>query len=444
MSHKLIVYSSFILGLVVSSSAFSNNIKQLADSVIPIQKHADLLPLIEEAAKAEIVLIGDSTHGTHEFYQQRINLSKQLIQQKNFKLVTLEADWPSIYIFNLYVHSQISLDEFKLINPINKFPIWMWKNKETFEFLHWLREYNNRLAIGEQKVSLFGLDIYSYHASMAWVIDYFAMFHPLMANQVINNFSCLMRFKLPGQYGRNLDKGKTSSCEISTKKVYALFESCKIQCDNFTILSHQNAFFQAKQQAYIAQTNELYYRSMYTSDNPSESWNIRDKYMYNTFLNIRKQFNNPKTLVWAHNSHLGDARATSMVEFDELNIGQLLREKFKKKLFSIGMLTYKGKVIAADEWGEPFHSKTLQSADSRSNEALFHQLKIFSFILFPKQLNKKLYTWLNQKRFQRHVGVVYIEDNEFDSHYTGTMLMEQFDALYFIDTTSALQWLKNF
>jgi len=183
---------------------------------------------------------------------------------------------------------------------------------------------------------------------------------------------------------------------------------------------------------------------MYSTDNPADSWNVRDKYMFDTIINVHNYYQYPKTIVWAHNSHLGDARATVASEIKQLNVGQLLRQYFEENLFSIGMFTFMGEVIASDDWGKPIVQKTLKQAHANSNEYLLHKLNIPNFYLFPKKLPQQLYSWLNRKRLQRHIGVVYVDDDEINNHYSGTKLMEEFDAIFFFDKTTALQWKSQY
>jgi len=442
------IYKALILvvciELILSYTVLADNIKQLGEFVNPIDKISDYNPLIKKAGLADIVLIGDSTHGTHEFYQQRINLTKRLIQEKQFKLIFIEADWPNTHILNQYIQSQISLSDLQKINPFKKYPVWMWKNQEMFSFLKWLRQYNQQLADDQQKVSLFGMDMYSYHPSMKWVIDYFLNFYPAKAAQIITNYQCLQIYNEPGEYGQTVAAHRQVSCEQQTKAVFEIFANCHIRCNSFASDYHQNAFFHARQQAFIVHTNEQYYRSMYTTKNDTESWNIRDSFMFHSIINTRNYFNNSKAVVWAHSSHLGDARATSVSAKNQHNVGQLLRQYFNTHLYSISMLSYKGEVIASDSWGAPVIKKIVNPANNKSYEYLFHQLNIANFFLLSQQLPPRLYAWLNNTRLQRHVGVIYFADNEIDYHYNEAQLMDEYDSIIFIDNSSALHWSEHF
>jgi len=227
-----------------------------------MQYSSDYQELIQSAGSKDIVLIGDSTHGTHEFYQQRINISKKLIKKNHFKLIAIEANWPDTHILNQYIQSQISFTKFKTINPFKNYPSWMWKNQETVDFLHWLRQFNLSLPKGEKKVSLFGMDLYSYHRSINWVIDYISKYYPEKTDYVKKKYQCLRQFKEAGEYGYRLAEKLHSSCEQEAGDVLQLFTACDIRCTNFPDSSQQDAFFYAQQQAFIVQNNEHYFRSV--------------------------------------------------------------------------------------------------------------------------------------------------------------------------------------
>ncbi|MFK5985617.1 MAG: erythromycin esterase family protein [Pseudomonadota bacterium] len=422
----------------------THNIEQLNFFIHPIAKSLDFQLLISQYHQPEIILIGDSTHGTHEFYQQRIKLSKNLILKHDFKLIAIEANWPDSYILNQYIQSEISYSTLKKVNPFKAYPRWMWRNQESMDFLHWLRAYNSQLPKAEQTVSLYGIDLYSYYRSINWLIDYFAEFYPDKLNLVRSNYNCLSQYKDPGDYGVAVNKQANLSCQQAVIEVFNLFVDCKISCINFTSQYQQQAFFHAQQQAFIVTNNEKYYRSMYRPESGAESWNIRDRYMFESLLTIREHLHQPKTLVFAHSSHLGDARATAATEYQQLNLGQLLRQHYKQQLFSIGMLSYTGELIASDGWGQATIKKQLKPAHKKSIEYLFHQLNSSKFFLVFKQLPEKLRNWLNKQRMERHVGVVYLAETEFENHYGGTQLVEEFDAILFFDTSSALNWFENF
>ncbi len=443
--YKLLFLVNSIIVLCYSMTVSSEVI--LTDKHTKINKYTHSIDsydaLLTSFNKAEVILIGDSTHGTHEFYKQRIEITKKLIVTKGFRLIAIEANWPETNLLNLFIQSKLGYDEIKRINPFKAYPSWMWRNNEVLSFLFWLRDYNKQRDMSD-KVSLFGIDLYSYHRSIQEVTGYLSAVNSIYLDSVNELYTCLSQYKYPSDYGKQLSQDKSLSCEKQAMSVYNLFLDCKIQCINFITPLQRDKFFHAQQHAFIVANNEQYYRSMYTQKIGSESWNIRDKYMFETLLTIRRYLDSVKTVVWAHNSHLGDARATAAVEVEQLNIGQLLRVHLKEKLFSIGMFSYFGNVIASDEWGGKTRSKYLRPAHKNSVEFLFSQLNRDNFYLVFNQLPNRISNWLNNKIMERHVGVVYIPENELENHYGGTQIVDEFDAILFIEKTTALDWFENF
>jgi len=345
----------------------------LKHSVIPLNSLEDNYAIIKLIDNKPLVLIGDSTHGTHEFYQQRINISKQLIQEKNFKSILLEGDWPNVYTLNQYVQSLIPITAKQALHAHKSQGAWLWNNKETLNFLQWLKKYNQQLPEGEQKVSIYGLDIYSFLQSKQLVIDYLQDYSPEAAQQARYRYQCFNRFNNDlHRYAKAVKANHSLSCETPVVKQYMDFSACRISCPGEHAFIDREAFFNAQQNARIVKNSEKNIRIQYLTGNDLMSWNERDQHMMEMFMAISEHLHYPKTIIWAHNSHVGDARATEMRQQNQLNLGQLLRENFTTTVFSIGMLTYTGTVMAADEWNEPARVKKLSAAHYDSNEALFH------------------------------------------------------------------------
>ncbi|MCU7834800.1 MAG: erythromycin esterase family protein [gamma proteobacterium symbiont of Taylorina sp.] len=410
----------------------------LRQSVIPLNSLDDSEDIILHIGQKPLVLIGDSTHGTHEFYQQRINISKRLIQEKNFKLVVLEGDWPNVYTLNQYIQSQTSLSARQVLHSSNPDAVWLWNNVEMLNFIVWLKKYNENLPAGEQKVSVHGMDIYSFNQSREQLIDYLQLFSSQAAQQAYQRYQCFALFNNNlHRYGKAVRRDQSLSCEKAVIEQYLDFSDCRYPCPEQYKSIDDDGFFYAQQNARVMKNTEKSFRLQYWFDDDTVSWNQRDRHMMESLLASADHLNKPKTIIWAHNSHTGDARATEMADRAQLNIGQLLRQTFGEQMFSIGMLTYSGKVMAADDWNLPAKIKRLLAAHPYSNEALFHQLAIPHFVLYLHQ-SADLSQYLNQSRLQRHVGVVYRPDDEMDSHYSYTHLADQFDAIIFIDSSSGL------
>lgn len=457
-SVRRISYNFFLVLVLVMSIAFAldaqsaavtpsqitpSQIKLLQNSLVVLNNLDDSTPVIQRIDQIPYVLMGDSTHGTYEFYQQRINLSKRLIQEKNFKLIVLEGDVPNVNLMNQYVHSSTSVRAVQALDVINPQGAWLWNNAAMLNFVQWLKNYNDQLPDGEQKVSLYGIDIYSFERSRRAVIDYLQLFSPQAAQQARQRYQCFNRFENDlHRYGKAVSQAPWLSCEAEVTAQLQDFSACRFPCPEQYPFLDREAFFYAEQNARVIKNTEKSFRIQYQTGNDADSWNLRDQHMMESFLAVSEHLGNPNAIVWAHNSHLGDARATEMAERAQLNLGQLMRQHFKQQVFSIGMLTYGGIVAAADDWDSPAEIKVLLNAHPDSNEALFHSLGVPHFMLYLHQ-SAELRQLLNQTRLQRHVGVVYRLQDEMASHYTYTHLADQFDAIIFIDVTTPVTFLKN-
>lgn len=423
----------------LSNSITRSNMNLLKDSVVSLNNLDDSKSIIKLIGDRSPVLIGDSTHGTYEFYQQRINISKQLIQKKNFKLVVLEGDLYNIYTLNLYIHSMISISALQALDVADAQGAWLWNNLPMLNFIQWLKNYNQQLPKTEPKVSLFGMDIYNFARSKEGVISYLQRFSLQAGQRARQRYHCFERFENDlHRYGKAVAQEPWLSCEIEAVEQYNDFSACRIPCPEHFPVIDREAFFYAKQNARVVKNAEKNFRTLYLTGNDVESWNQRDRHMMESFLAVSEHLHQPKTIIWAHSSHLGDARATEMAAKANLNLGQLMRQHFKQKMFSIGMLTYSGEVTASDNGGQPAEIKTLLAAHSESNEALFHRLGIQHFMLDLHQ-SQELAQLMNKPRLQRHVGVVYRPQEKLNVHYTYTHLSDQFDAVIYIDTTTSLK-----
>lgn len=421
----------------------TNYLAQLQQSLMPMGQGSDFAPLIQRAGQARLVLIGDSTHGSQEFYQQRIDISKRLIEEKGFKFIALEGAWPNVYPLNLYIHSNSPYTAEQALNVVNPNAAWLWGNRPMLEFIQWLRQHNEQLPTGEQKVSLYGMDIYSFNESRELVIDYLQMFSPQAAQQAKHRYQCFERFNFDmHRYAQAVSRNPALSCESAVKNQYLDFSECRIPCPEQYSVIDAESFFYAMQNARIVKNFEQAMRLKYLTGEQAALWNLRDQHMLETIVSVWEHLQQPKTIIWAHSSHLGDARATELAQFRQLNLGQLVRQQFPQQAFLIGMLTYSGTVMAADDWNRPFQLKALKPAHPDSNEALFHSLGVNRFLLFMDQ-PAGLFEWLNQSRLQRHVGVVYRPQDEMQSHYSWTRLASQFDAIIFHDVTSAIDLLPS-
>jgi len=403
-------------------------------------------PLMNLIGDARFVLIGEASHGTHEFYQQRAEITKRLIQEKGFTAVAVEADWPDAYRVNRYVQG-VSDDQTpeSALSGFRQFPGWMWRNTDVLNFIYWLREYNANLPKNSIKVGFYGLDLYSMYKSIEAVIGYLDRVDPEAANRARHRYSCLEHFSEDTQqYGYAASFGLTQSCEeevINQLRELQRRTNEYFQKDGWLAADE---YFYAEQNARLVKNAEMYYRAMFQEQ--VSSWNIRDRHMAETLDQLVAHFDQqrPKTkvVVWEHNSHLGDARATEMRKAGELNVGQIVRERYGNEAVLIGFSTYTGTVTAASNWGGSAELKQVRSALPESYEAVFHQTGIPQFLLILRGDNSAIEA-LRKPRLERAIGVIYRPETERASHYFQARLPEQFDALIHIDDTKGVQPLDR-
>jgi erythromycin esterase-like protein/predicted phosphoribosyltransferase len=410
----------------------------LDGALVVVENDSDYAPLVDLAARRRFILIGEATHGTHEFYRDRIELTKALIERGLVRAVAAEADWPDAYRVNRFVlgrsddrDAEAGLADFK------RFPAWMWRNEDVLGFVSWLKAYN--VAHPAAAVGFFGLDLYSMNASREAVVAYLDEVDPAAAKRARRRYACFDRFD--GEAERYAAaRWASESCE--KEALDQLLEMSRRRAETFArdgVLS-EDASFYAEQNALLVKNAERYYRVMLAAD--EVSWNVRDRHMAETLERVADHLGRrtpgAKIVVWEHNSHLGDARATQFSQEGQLNVGQLARERWGDDVFSIGFTTYSGHVTAARDWGGLAERRIVRPASAGSYEALFHTLGAPRFFLtFPPPAS------LDEPRLERAIGVVYRPETERFSHYFTARLSKQFDAVIHVDKTTALRPLER-
>lgn len=430
---------------------FSNRVSQeaLVDQIraaaIPLTGAADDHdPLLEQIGDARFVLLGEATHGTHEFYRERAEITKRLILEKGFVAVAAEADWPDAHRVNRFVQGRgDDAEPIDALGDFRRFPAWMWRNADVLDFIGWLRDHNDRLGPGQIKVGFHGLDLYSLHASMEAVIAYLEKIDPPAAERARDRYACFDLHEDPQTYGHAAAFGLDRSCR---EEVLAQLRELQRSAAAYASLDGQVAedeLFSAEQNARVAKAAEEYYRTMYSAE--TNTWNLRDWHMAETLDDLAKHLNQrspgAKIVVWAHNSHVGDARATQMGERGEWNIGQLARTRYGADAFLVGFTTHQGTVTAASNWGEPAERKRVRPSLAESYENLFHDVGLDRFLL--KFGNDDRPRTPRRARLQRAIGVIYRPETERASHYFHANIRAQFDALIHIDETRAVEPLER-
>ena len=424
----------------------SNAIEAVQEFAHPLTGNSrDYERLLRHAGKCGFVLLGEASHGTHEFYHARAEISKRLIVDYGFNLVCWEADWPDALRVNRYVrgHGDDHSAE-EALRGFRRFPSWMWRNYDIVELVDWLRSHNATLPEGAVPVFVHGLDLYSLHSSMHAVIEYLQKTEPAAAAEARKRYACFEDYgEDPQSYGLVAGLQQMGNCEKEV--VQQLLEMQRRAAEAFHPNNRAGAdeLFYAEQNARVAANAEHYYRAMYRGR--PNTWNLRDTHMANTLddlcAHLEKHGQKPKAIVWAHNSHLGDARATQMSERGELNLGQLVRERHDGDCWNVGFTTYMGTVMAADDWDAPARIKRVRPGLPNSFENLFHQTGLGNFLLNIRP-NAELSRGLDEPMLERAIGVIYRPDTERYSHYFEAHLAKQFDSVIHFDETKALTALE--
>jgi erythromycin esterase-like protein len=418
------------------------------DAVRDAARHFEPRPdgfgtLLDDIGGADVVLIGDASHGTHEFYHARAELTKALIQSRGFNAVAVEADWPDAYRANRWVrHESADLAAIDALAAFTRFPRWMWRNLDVVTFLSWLRDHNDERPAAE-RAGFYGLDLYSLHSSINAVLAYLGKVDPAGAERARYRYGCFEDFGEDSQsYGYAATAGLSRSCEDD---VVAQLVDLRRQAAEYASRDGRIAaddYFFAEQNARLVRNAEHYYRA--TFGGRVESWNLRDTHMMETLealsAHLRTTSGRAKIVVWAHNSHIGDARATQMGEIGELNLGQLTRERYGTRARLIGSTTHTGTVTAAANWDEPAERKRVRPSLDGSYERLFHDTGVARFLLL---LDDPALREALTPRLERAIGVIYRPQTERTSHYFTARLPDQFDAVMHFDQTRAVEPLER-
>lgn len=397
--------------------------------------------LLDLVGGARIVLLGEASHGTEEFYRERARITRRLIEERGFTLVAVEADWPDAYRVNRWVRGEgrdstatESLDGFR------RFPRWMWRNRMVLEFVEWLREHNDPLP-HHRRAGFYGLDLYSLYASIEAVLGVLDRMDPEAAGRARRRYACFDHFEEDTQaYGYSAEFGLSPSCEGEAIAQLLELQRADVDPAHRDDVAGPDELFSAQQNARLVKNAEEYYRTMFRGRD--ESWNVRDRHMAETLEALLEHFSrrgeSARAVVWAHNSHLGDARATSMADRGEWNLGQLVRERSSPgESVSVGFTTHTGTVTAADDWGDPAELMAIRPSLPGSIERLFHELAVPDFFLALR--GSPAAGSLAGRRLERAIGVIYRPATERISHYFSADLPAQFDAVVHFDRTRGVE-----
>jgi erythromycin esterase-like protein/predicted phosphoribosyltransferase len=407
------------------------------ERLVALQDADDVL--LERARHAQFVLVGEASHGTHEFYRERAELTKRLIETGEISAVAVEADWPDAYRVNRYVRGQSDDDSAEeALSGFERFPVWMWRNSVVADFVRWLRTYNDGLPRQEQ-VGFYGLDLYSLYASMEEVVHFLEQVDPLAADRARARYSCFGHYgRDPQVYAYETGLGGAEACEQQAIAVLMDVREDAAAAAMAGAIDDDRRFY-AEMNALLVVDAEAHYRAVYRGGH--DSWNLRDRHMVRTLDALATQLGRDRSqparvVVWEHNSHVGDARATDMGQAGQVNVGQLVREQFgADETFVVGFSTYSGTVTAASDWGGEAERKRVRNALPGSWEELLHEQDMPAFLIDPRELEGRA--------LERAIGVIYRPETERLSHYFQARIAEQFDAVIHIDETRAVEPLER-
>ncbi len=403
----------------------------LKRSMHKLKTAADLDELVNEVADRPVVMLGEASHGTHEYYTWRTAISKRLIQEKGFNFIAVEGDWPDCYKINRYVKgyadSETNIKD--VLTSFDRWPTWMWANWEVAALAEWLREFNNSLPV-DKKIGFYGLDVYSLWDSMYAMIDYLQVEDPQTAKTVKSVIQCFEPFEGNEQMYARYSLTEHSCRDIVLQLLREIREKSQ------WLDGDREAGFNTEQNALIAVNAEKYYTAMMSFDN--ESWNVRDRHMMETLDRLlRFHGDKAKGIVWEHNTHIGDARATNMKHAGMINIGQLAREEYGiNKVYLVGFGCYQGSVIAGEEWGAPMQVMEVPPARTGSIEDVLHKESSSNrYIIFSEE-NRDGY--FQTQIHHRAIGVVYDPAREKFGNYVPSVMSQRYDAFVYLDETTAL------
>lgn len=412
------------------SSGLSATLRANAEQ-LPNPDGPEFAKVFDRFGDARIVLLGEATHGTHEFYAARAQITRRLIEQHGFNIVAVEGDWPDVARIDDYVRHGAARP--RSGEPFTRFPTWMWRNEEVLAFADWLRAHNENRP-PDQQAGMWGLDVYSLRESMHAVIGYLDAHSPRDADEARRRYSCLTPWQdKPQEYGQAVRYGGMATCEDTIVK-----QLNELLVKRMSLVSKDGEkYFDAEQNARIVRTAERYYRAMYHG--AAESWNLRDRHMFDTLQSLMAHHKDARAVVWAHNSHVGNASATAMGWQGEFNIGELVHKSYGERSVLVGFGTDRGTVAAASNWGANMQVMDVTPARDDSWEAAFRHTGLNRTLTnWRGRKNLELVDALSEVLLERAIGVVYRPQTERTSHYFESVLADQFDAWVWFEESRAV------
>jgi len=421
-----------------ASPSVARLIREEAENFSGIEA-ANLDPLLNRIGDARVVLLGEASHGTSEFYRMRARITRELVTRAGFTLVAVEADWPDARWVDSYVRHASEPPSRE--QPFKRFPQWMWRNREVAEFVDWLRRHNGTLTRRDDRVAFYGLDLYSLYASIESVLHYLDRTDPAAARLARERYGCLTPWAgEPAEYGRAAVTDAYASCESEVVRTLQDLLARRLE---YAGRNDGDRLLDAVHNARLVANAERYYRVMYYGSNAS--WNLRDQHMFDTLDSLLGAHGpDSRAVVWEHNSHIGDAAATEMGRAGQLNVGQLCREAFGSRAYLVGFGTDHGAVAAAHNWDEPMQVMQVRPSHPASYERIFHDSGLAAGLVpLREPANAAVRDELLPDRLERAIGVIYRPATELASHYFRASLPRQFDEYIWFDETGPVTGLPG-
>ncbi|QOR66575.1 erythromycin esterase family protein [Cytobacillus suaedae] len=407
-------------------------INDIKEHSFRLQTDDDLQRIVDAIGDRKVVLLGEASHGTSEYYTYRAEITKRLIQQKGFSIIAVEGDWPSCFEVNRYIkgYNNNYQNAKEALGQFNRWPTWMWANEEVLQLTEWLKQHND--AQGKQ-VGFYGIDVYSLWESMEEIIRYLEKINSPDVETAKNAFAC---FEPHNRKPENYGVAASFLSEDCVNEVIELLQKVRT---NFTQHHPEEGTLNLQVNALVAANAEQYYRAMVQDD--TASWNVRDYHMADTVDELLHYHgDDEKVIIWEHNTHIGDARATDMKGEGLVNVGQIMRERFgQEQVYAIGFGTHRGSVVAAKRWGDPLEVMNVPVAERNSWEDLMHEAGAYNKAILFTEKNKHLFT---KPVGHRAIGVVYHPEYEHLGNYVPSVMSDRYDAFIHIDETKALVPLK--
>ena len=404
---------------------------------LPAVTDPDFARFVDRYADAKVVLMGEASHGTDEFYRARSAMTERLVREHGFTVVAVESDWPDAARIDAHIRGHEALPSSE--TPFPRFPVWMWRNRAVEDLVGRLRAFNEGTTEPDRQVGFYGLDLYSLPSSMDAVVEYARRHDPEVLEEIRTRYGCLAPYaEDPASYGAMVRGPVADSCARDVSSVAEDVLTRRLG----EIEASDRALFDAFMNARVVAASEAYYRAMY--EGSVASWNLRDTHMFETLQRVLEAHGpDAKAVVWAHNSHIGDARATGMGAMGEHNLGQLSRQEWGEAAVSIGFGTDRGTVTAATEWGGASETMTVIPSLPGSWGALMNEVGVENFFLDLRTLPAALEEALTDERIERFIGVLYMRETELPSHYIPSSLVREYDGYVWLGETTAVEPLSQ-